>query len=108
MASRDPMLEARDVRKVFGSTVTALAGVGLTILEGDWVALTGPSGSGKTSLLHLFAALDRPTSGQILHRDGTSPPSTILTPTGEPRSASSSSCTTCSPTSTSATTSRWP
>lgn len=68
MPSGDPVLEARDVRKVFGSGVTALAGVDLTVYGGDWVALTGPSGAGKTSLLHLFAALDSPTSGQVLYQ----------------------------------------
>lgn len=63
-----PILEARHVRKVFGSQVVALDGVDLDVYPGDWLAVTGTSGSGKTSLLQLFAALDAPDSGQVLYK----------------------------------------
>ncbi|MDR3746386.1 MAG: ABC transporter ATP-binding protein [Acidobacteriaceae bacterium] len=35
------------------------------IAAGEMVAIVGESGSGKSSLLHLLAALDRPTAGDV-------------------------------------------
>jgi putative ABC transport system ATP-binding protein len=67
MTTLEPVFEARNVRKVFGSNVVALDGVNLTVFPGEWIAITGTSGAGKTTLLQLFAALDQPTSGQILY-----------------------------------------
>lgn len=67
MTEAAPILQAKQVRKVFGSQVVALDGVDLDVHRGDWLAVTGTSGSGKTTLLQMFAALDTPTSGQILH-----------------------------------------
>lgn len=62
-----PAIETRHLTKTYqDSHVRALDGVSLEIGAGDWVALTGPSGSGKSTLLHLLAALDEPTSGDIL------------------------------------------
>jgi putative ABC transport system ATP-binding protein len=43
--------------------VHALAGVGLVIEDGEWLAIQGPTGHGKTTLLQILGALDRPTSG---------------------------------------------
>ncbi|MCW8908667.1 MAG: ABC transporter ATP-binding protein [Sedimenticola sp.] len=42
-----------------------LDGVGLTIEEGETVAVLGPSGSGKTSLLLLLSGLEWPDAGTI-------------------------------------------
>jgi putative ABC transport system ATP-binding protein len=64
------LLEARDVRKVYGvgtrGEVRALDGVSLAVAAASFTALTGPSGSGKTTLLALLGALERPTAGRVL------------------------------------------
>src|ERR1700744_6287590 len=38
----------------------------LEIAAGEMVAIVGESGAGKSSLLHLLAALDTPTAGEIV------------------------------------------
>jgi cell division transport system ATP-binding protein len=46
--------------------VQALAGVNLTIEEGDFVFLVGPTGHGKSTLLKLLYREELPTAGQVL------------------------------------------
>jgi len=63
------ILEAQGVYKTYvtrGVETPALAGIDLSIGEGEFSALAGPSGSGKTTLLNLFGALDEPTRGEVL------------------------------------------
>jgi putative spermidine/putrescine transport system ATP-binding protein len=43
----------------------AVAGVDLTVAEGEFFTLLGPSGSGKTTLLRLIAGFERPDAGRI-------------------------------------------
>ena len=57
-----------DVSKVYQSGHRALAGVSLTVVEGEILALLGTSGSGKTTLLKTINALVEPSSGSITVR----------------------------------------
>jgi putative ABC transport system ATP-binding protein len=62
------MYELTNVSKVYRAgtrTVEAVAGVSLTIDDGEWVAIRGRTGHGKSTLLNLLGGLDRPTSGQV-------------------------------------------
>ena len=65
------VLELRQVTKSYPGSppIEVLKGIGLTIEEGELVAIVGPSGSGKSTLLNMMGALDRPTSGEVLIDD---------------------------------------
>ena len=58
------LLEVRDVSLNFGG-ITALAGVGLSLVSGETLAVIGPNGSGKTSLFNCITGIYRPTRGSI-------------------------------------------
>ena len=61
-------IQIEAVRKTYKrdtQEIPVLAGIDLTVPEGEFVALRGPSGSGKTTLLNLVAGIDRPTSGTV-------------------------------------------
>ncbi|MBI1328867.1 MAG: ATP-binding cassette domain-containing protein [Alphaproteobacteria bacterium] len=66
-----PLIELRGVTKIYGSgeaAVAALAGIDLTIRDGEFVAVMGPSGSGKSTAMNILGCLDTPTSGQYYFR----------------------------------------
>lgn len=68
MGKERPILELRNVRKVYQTLVPveALKGIDLTIHEGEFVAVIGPSGSGKSTLMHVMGCLLRPTEGDVI------------------------------------------
>ncbi len=58
------VLTVRDAEKRFDST-RALAGAGLELVRGEWLALLGPNGAGKTTLVRSIAGRVRLDGGEI-------------------------------------------
>jgi putative ABC transport system ATP-binding protein len=66
---RGPIVEAREITKVFPMTagpVTAVHGVSLRIEPAEYVAIWGPSGCGKSTLMHILGCVETPSSGALL------------------------------------------
>lgn len=62
--SARPMIEVKDVYKVFGKVV-ALNGVSLNVYPGKVVVIIGPSGSGKSTLLRCMNHMEVENQGEI-------------------------------------------
>jgi len=58
------VIETRDLRREFGG-ITALAGVSLTVADGERRAIIGPNGAGKTTLFNILTGELEPTSGEV-------------------------------------------
>ncbi len=65
------VLRALDLDKTYpplkagGESLQLFHNLSLEVAAGEMVAIVGESGAGKSSLLHLLAALDTPTSGEV-------------------------------------------
>jgi lipoprotein-releasing system ATP-binding protein len=70
MPNTSPVLQARNIHKEYRNhgSLQVLAGVDLQLAPREMVAVVGASGTGKTTLLHILGALDRPSSGELLHQ----------------------------------------
>jgi putative ABC transport system ATP-binding protein len=63
------MIELVDIWKTYSvgdGALHALAGVSLTIADGEFVAIVGTSGSGKSTMMNILGCLDTPTNGAYL------------------------------------------
>ncbi|WP_175944390.1 ABC transporter ATP-binding protein [Burkholderia pyrrocinia] len=67
-----PVIELHDICMSFakpsGAPLPVLAGVDLTLREGEILGLLGRSGSGKSTLLRIAGGLIKPSSGQVRYR----------------------------------------
>lgn len=62
------MLAVETVSKEFvtkNGITNTLAGIDLTLRQGDFISLVGPSGCGKSTLLNIIAGLEKASSGRV-------------------------------------------
>ena len=73
--------ELTDVTKRYRNGVTALAGLSLSLREGEIVALLGPNGAGKSTAIKLLMGLAAPTAGtaSVFGRDPRQAPNRLRT-----------------------------
>lgn len=68
------IITLESVKKHFpigGDKFTALNGIDLSFMNGEFAGIVGPSGSGKTTLLNIIGSLDTPSEGKavVLNND---------------------------------------
>ncbi len=62
-AAAAPVIEVRELVKVYKGGTRAVDGVSFTVAEGEFFGFLGPNGAGKTTTIRILATLLRPTSG---------------------------------------------
>lgn len=63
------MLDVKGLAKTYQSSqgsVLTLAGISLSVDQGEFVSIIGPSGCGKSTFFNLVSGLERPDEGRIL------------------------------------------
>jgi ABC-type oligopeptide transport system ATPase subunit len=60
-----PLLELREVTKVYAGSLRALDAVDLAVARGECLAVVGESGSGKTTLARCAMRLVEPSAGEV-------------------------------------------
>ncbi|WP_297549095.1 ABC transporter ATP-binding protein [Thermococcus sp.] len=68
MEERTPVLEMRDIVKVYPDGTVALKGVTIEVYEGEILGLLGENGAGKTTLMKILFGMLKPTKGKIFLR----------------------------------------
>ena len=63
MTTSDPVIEVRDLVKVYGRDTRALDGVTFDVGAGELFGFLGPNGAGKTTTIRILSTLLRPTEG---------------------------------------------
>ena len=69
MDQEQPVIRVESVYRRYRSgrrDIPALAGVSLTVADGEWIAIVGPSGCGKSTLLNLLAGIDSADDGDVV------------------------------------------
>jgi ABC-2 type transport system ATP-binding protein len=59
----EPIIEVRDLVKVYGGQTRALDGITFQVAPGELFGFLGPNGAGKTTTIRILATLLRSTSG---------------------------------------------
>jgi ribose transport system ATP-binding protein len=77
MPDREPIFEARKIRKTFGPTI-ALDGVDLKVYRGEITGLIGENGSGKSTLASIAAGIQPANSGQMFFLGKPHKPDTMI------------------------------
>ncbi|ASJ00866.1 ABC transporter ATP-binding protein [Thermococcus gorgonarius] len=68
MEEKTPVLEMRDIVKVYPDGTKALKGVTIKVYEGEILGLLGENGAGKTTLMKILFGMLKPTRGKIILR----------------------------------------
>ena len=61
----EPVVEMKNIVKVYPDGTVALRGVDFTVYKGEIVGLLGENGAGKTTLMKILSGLIPPTKGEI-------------------------------------------
>ena len=59
----------RDIKKSYRTDkgpLEVIAGINLTVVESQFLALVGPSGAGKTTLMNMIVGFEKPDEGAVL------------------------------------------
>lgn len=62
------IIEINSLKKIYlldDTTVHALRGINLEVVEGEFMSIVGPSGSGKTTLLNIIGCIDTASEGTV-------------------------------------------